>query len=1120
MAYNKNGQSIARCTLWVPRLPTTSRKAGNSSPKQPGKLLDGSLTVPRAGTPGQPSGWFYRNCDDRKADFLQRRRDTVELRVGSVNVGTMREKSAYVVEMASRRNLDFCCLQETLWKGRSARILEGGGKVYKFIWSGGDKAEAGVGVLVAEKWINDVNEVERVSDRIMRVRLVVGGSVLNLVSAYAPQAGRPLVEKQRFWEVMTRTVSNIRDDESVLVCGDLNGHVGAECDGYEGVHGGQGYGSRNVEGEMVLDFAVSMDLMVANTFFKKESAKKVTYESGEVKSVVDYILLRKKERVMVRDVKVIPSEDKEDFLTQHKLLVCSLRLERKYKKKQKKAAPRCRIWKLKVPDIRNKYAAEVKAISAVRVKGTVEERWNEFKKCFTETADRLCGKASGRSVRRETWWWNDKVAAAIKEKQRLFRKFFKSKSVEDREEYQVAKKAARREVAIAKELGHKKLGELLDSAEEKGNLYKVMNQMTKENKDVVGGGCVKNETGKVEFDDDRVRQIWKDYFEKLLNEEFEWKRESLGETAPVSGPVNETVNEISIAEVADAVKEMKLGKAAGPSGVVAEMVKLAGDDGIIWMKEIFNQVIHEGKIPDDWRKSWMVTVYKGKGDALDCGSYRGIKLLDQVMKVFERVIDKRLSNIVKVDDMQFGFSAGKGTTDAIFVVRQVQERVLDKDKDLWLAFIDLEKAFDRVPREVLWWALRQSGVEEWLINIIIDMYKDVTTAVLVNGEVSESFEVKVGVHQGSVLSPRLFIIVLDALSRSFRTGLPWELFYADDLILMAETRTALLDKIEKWKAGLEDRGLRVNTSKTKVMVSRKSSGQSDVGHSKWPCGVCRKGVGRNSILCTSCNKWIHKECSKVKGKLTTNANFQCDACLGKVVAVVKESNEDKFVLKNGKELEYVDKFCYLGDTIAAAGGAEHASCARTQRAWGAFRERLQFLTSPGASLKLKGKIYKTCVQTVLTYGSETWPMKVVDEERLSRCENSMVRWMCGVSLKKRLPTAKLLEWLGIESVLDIVRRGRLRWFGHVERKPVGVWVKDCQSLVVEGKRGRGRSKKSWRQCVDDDLKLYGLTAADALKRDFWRERINREPSNPLVRRNPPLRRATSSRQSGKRDVKR
>ena len=187
----------------------------------------------------------------------------------------------------------------------------------------------------------------------------------------------------------------------------------------------------------------------------------------------------------------------------------------------------------------------------------------------------------------------------------------------------------------------------------------------------------------------------------------------------------------------------------------------------------------------------------------------------------------------------------------------------------------------------------------------------------------------------------------------------------------------------------------------------------------------------------------------------------------------KESEESHLRLENGVKLEYVDKFCYLGDTIAATGGAEQASCARTQRAWGKFREHSQFLTSSGVSLKLKGKIYRTCVQTAMTYGSETWPMKVVDEERLSRCENSMVRWMCGVSLKKRLSTAKLREWLGIESVLDVVRLGRLRWFGHVERKPGGDPVKECQSLLVEGKRGRGRGKKKWRQCVDDDMYVCG-----------------------------------------------
>ena len=90
----------------------------------------------------------------------------------------------------------------------------------------------------------------------------------------------------------------------------------------------------------------------------------------------------------------------------------------------------------------------------------------------------------------------------------------------------------------------------------------------------------------------------------------------------------------------------------------------------------------------------------GKGDALECGSYRGIKLLDQVMKVMERVIEKRVRSIVLIDEMQFGFRPGRGTTDAIFIVRQLQEKYLGRKRELWMAFLDLEKAFDRVPREV------------------------------------------------------------------------------------------------------------------------------------------------------------------------------------------------------------------------------------------------------------------------------------------------------------------------------------------------------------------------------------------------------------------------------------
>ena len=128
---------------------------------------------------------------------------------------------------------------------------------------------------------------------------------------------------------------------------------------------------------------------------------------------------------------------------------------------------------------------------------------------------------------------------------------------------------------------------------------------------------------------------------------------------------------------------------------------------------------------------------------------------------------------------------------------------------------------------------------------------------------SSAFDVKVGVHQGSVLSPLLFITVLDALSTEFREGLPWELLYADDLALIAESEADLIVKIKLWKDGMEAKGLRVNMGKTKVMICRAKGVQVE-NSGKWPCSVCHKGVARNSIKCTSCMKWVRKNCNSLK----------------------------------------------------------------------------------------------------------------------------------------------------------------------------------------------------------------------------------------------------------------
>ena len=137
----------------------------------------------------------------------------------------------------------------------------------------------------------------------------------------------------------------------------------------------------------------------------------------------------------------------------------------------------------------------------------------------------------------------------------------------------------------------------------------------------------------------------------------------------------------------------------------------------------------------------------------------------------------------------------------------------------------------------LQWALRKLGVEEWIVRLVQGMYANARSRVRVGEGYSEEFVVKVGVHQGSVLSPLLFIIVLEALSREFRSGVPWEDLYADDLVIIAESLEECVRRLLTWKEAMEKKGLRVNAGKTKILICGtgldllQSSGQ-------FPCAVC------------------------------------------------------------------------------------------------------------------------------------------------------------------------------------------------------------------------------------------------------------------------------------------
>ena len=452
-------------------------------------------------------------------------------------------------------------------------------------------------------------------------------------------------------------------------------------------------------------------------------------------------------------------------------------------------------------------------------------------------------------------------------------------------------------------------------------------------------------------------------------------------------------------------------KATGPSEVSVKMIVASGEIGMKVLMELCQRILDGREMPDEWKTSVIVVIFKGKGDAVSCGSYTEVKLLEYAMKIVERVLERQIRTLVNLNKMQFGFMPGNGTADAIFIVRRMQEEYQKKDKKLYMCFVDMEKAFDRVPRKVIEWAIRKKGLSEVIVLAKTSLYDGAKTKVKVGSAHSEKFEEKVVVHQGSVLSPLLFAIVVDIFTENARRGVVNELLYADDLVLVSEDMEDLKERFWNWKDALERKDLKVNTRKTKVMVSGL---EGELFKSKIdPCGVCGRGVMAILMLCTNRGNWVHGRCAKIKGVTARLAmHFVCSKCKEIMEATMNS------IEKLCDEVETVNRFCYLGDTLNASGGCETAVTARVRIGWVRFRECKKVLLGNRFPLKIKDKVYRCCGRSPIQYGSEAWCLKENVEAILRRTKSAMVRAMCGQKVVDRKTTEEQIDIFGLKETID------------------------------------------------------------------------------------------------------
>ncbi|KAK3506807.1 hypothetical protein QTP70_028370 [Hemibagrus guttatus] len=581
----------------------------------------------------------------------KRKGKSVGLRIGTLNVGTMTGKGREMADMMERRKVDILCVQETRWKGSKARSIGAG---FKLFYYGVDSKRNGVGVVLKEEFVRNVLEVKRVSDRVMSLKLEIEGVMLNVVSGYAPQVGCELEEKERFWSELDEVMESIPTGERVVIGADFNGHVGEGNTGDEEVMGKFGVKERNLEGQMVVDFAKRMDMGVVNTYFQKREEHRVTYKSGGRRTQVDYILCRRGNLKEISDCKVVVGES---VARQHRMVVCRMTLMVCKKKRSKiEIEKKTKWWKLKKEECCEEFRQKLRQALGGQV--VLPDDWETTAEVIRETGRKVLGVSSGRRKEdKETWWWNEEVQDSIQRKRLAKKKWDMDRTEENRQEYKELQRRVKREVSKAKQKAYDELYTRLDTREGEKDLYRLARQRDRDGKDVQQVRVIKDRDGRVLTSEESVQRRWKEYFEELMNEENE-----------------------------------------------------------------------RGK--------------KGRRGEL-CGTE------------------------------------------------------------------NLEKAYDRVPREELWYCMRKSGVAEKYVRVVQDMYERSRTVVRCAVGQTEEFNVEVGLHQGSALSPFLFAIVMDQLSEEVRQESPWTMMFADDIVICSESREQVEENLERWRFALERRGMKV-----------------------------------------------------------------------------------------------------------------------------------------------------------------------------------------------------------------------------------------------------------------------------------------------------------------------
>ena len=571
-----------------------------------------------------------------------------------------------------------------------------------------------------------------------------------------------------------------------IIGGDFNCRIGKndECRNIVGIYASAHHTSES--GELLMELAASRGLRIENTFYKHKMSQRTSWEHPATKrrELLDFFLTDQKSCRRIIDVKSYPGLD---CGSDHDLVVLKSLSQKKKRSRRRKPRRQRKLDKLLLTEKKESITAEL-----TKECTEMDNSWKSVEKGIISAA--LKHQSVRQHIPMNKRWLHGHLEEL---KQLLERKWFSRRDFIRRrseETYQIWKTARKHLLRKLREWKRNR-AEILGT-----QIEEILNHV---------GGNTRNlfmelrMLSNAESREYTLCTVNRSVSDEVITSHFNriFQSTDLLDVENLIGlsEQNASLDAVpQVEEVGSAIAQLKNGTAAGTNGIIPELFKWGGHNLVFKLTECFEH-IWEGRVdfPESWKEAKVVIIYKGKGSRNDLNNYRGIFLLEVGGKIMARVIVNRLIPIVEreIDEWQFGFRSGRGTQHAICIIRKIQEEARYRNQDVYVIFIDLEKAFDSVPRNVLWTCLKKLGINGRTLSMITQFHEGFKGLI---GE--HEFTMFKGVRQGCVLGPILFNIVFDrALKLAEANGMTGgvqlrnedgtelkinHLAYADDLCLI------------------------------------------------------------------------------------------------------------------------------------------------------------------------------------------------------------------------------------------------------------------------------------------------------------------------------------------------